>query len=100
MPLVKVIRNGQITIPKELRSALSIEEGDLLEVELSNRGLYMKPKSVVDKDLAKDSFFQTMEKLRENTKGVDPEKLNAAITEAVQSAKRTTARKRKARADA
>ena len=39
MPLVKVIRNGQITIPKVLRAALGIEDGDLLEVKLTKAGM-------------------------------------------------------------
>jgi AbrB family looped-hinge helix DNA binding protein len=32
MPFVKVLRGGQITMPKELRKVLEIKEGDILEV--------------------------------------------------------------------
>ena len=53
MPLVKVIRHGQITIPKELREALGIEEGDVLEVELKKSQMVIKPKAVVDKEIAR-----------------------------------------------
>lgn len=97
MPLVKVIRNGQITIPKELRMRLGIEEGDLLEVELSGKGLVIKPKAVVDKELARDRLFQYVEKMRDNVKDVEPQELDEAIAEAAQAAKKTTAGKIKAR---
>lgn len=34
MPLTKVTRNYQITIPAEIRKALGIKEGEYLDVEL------------------------------------------------------------------
>lgn len=96
MPLVKVIRNGQITIPKELRDVLGIEEGDLLEVKLSKGGMTIKPKTAVDKDLAKGRFFQMVEEIRESVKDSDPQEVDAALAEAVQAAKKSTTRKIKA----
>lgn len=36
MPVTKVTRNYQITIPAEIRKALGIKEGELLEVKLEN----------------------------------------------------------------
>jgi AbrB family looped-hinge helix DNA binding protein len=97
MPLVKVTRNGQITIPKELRAALGIEEGDLLEVKLSKGGMTIKPKIAVDKDLAKGRFFQMVEEIRESVKDADPQEVDAALAEAVQAAKKATTNKTKAR---
>ena len=63
MPLVKVIRHGQITIPKELRRALNIKEGDYLEVDLSGSGMVIKPKAVMDKELA--PLSQTIKEMHE-----------------------------------
>jgi AbrB family looped-hinge helix DNA binding protein len=97
MPLVKVIRNGQITIPKELRAALGIEEGDLLEVKLSKGGMTVKPKTPVDKDMAKGRFFQMVEEIRESVKDADPQEVEAALAEAVQAAKKASAKRLKAR---
>ena len=99
MALVKVIRNGQITIPKKLRNALSIREGDLLEIELSKHGLYVQPKAVVDKKLAKDKFFRMVEEISKNSKQIDPEKLDSVIAEAVESAKSIRTQGRNAKAD-
>jgi len=100
MPLVKVIRNGQITIPKEFRNSLKINDGDLLEIERSGFGFFVKPKVVLDKDEAMEKFFNGVAQIREKMKGVDPEEVDAAITEAVRAAKAGTAKKRKANADA
>lgn len=89
MPLVKVIRNGQITIPKDLRRVLGIEEGDLLEVTLTKGGMIIKPKAVVDRESAKGRFFQMVEEVRESVTDADPQEIEAAIEEAVQAAKAT-----------
>ena len=64
MPLVKVIRHGQITLPKGLRVALGIEEGDLLEVELAKDGMTIKPKVAVDKALAQEKLLRSIKKLQ------------------------------------
>jgi AbrB family looped-hinge helix DNA binding protein len=50
MPLVKVLRHGQVTLPKEFREILGINEGDLMEAELSGTKILFKPKAVVDKE--------------------------------------------------
>jgi AbrB family looped-hinge helix DNA binding protein len=34
MNVVKVLRHGQIILPKTLREVLDIKEGDILEIEL------------------------------------------------------------------
>ena len=99
MPLVKVIRNGQITLPKKIRQALGIEEGDLLEVKLDKSGLVISPKAPVDKELARDEFFQMVDDFRKSVKDVDPEELDQAIAEAVAAAKKATARRLRARHD-
>ncbi len=50
MPVVKILRHGQITLPKEVRKVLGVEEGDLLEVGLENAKVFLKPKVLVDKE--------------------------------------------------
>ncbi len=50
MPLVKILRHGQITLPKEIRKILGVEEGDLLELGLENARVFLRPKVLVDKE--------------------------------------------------
>jgi AbrB family looped-hinge helix DNA binding protein len=49
MPVVKILRHGQITLPKEIRKILGVEEGDLLEVGLENARVFLQPKILIDK---------------------------------------------------
>jgi AbrB family looped-hinge helix DNA binding protein len=49
MPVVKILRHGQITLPKEIRKILGVEEGDLIELGLENARVFLQPKVLVDK---------------------------------------------------
>ena len=50
--LIKVTRNGQITIPAEVRRELGIQEGDYMEVTLKEGVIVISPAQVVDKSQA------------------------------------------------
>lgn len=49
MPFVKVLRGGQITMPKECRQALEIKEGDILEVAIKENKVVLSPQVLIDK---------------------------------------------------
>jgi len=49
MPVVKILRHGQITLPKGIRKILGVEDGDLLELGLENARVFLQPKVLVDK---------------------------------------------------
>jgi len=49
MPVIKVLRHGQITLPKELREVLGVKEGDILEAEMKENQVVLKPKTLIDK---------------------------------------------------
>jgi len=55
MPVVRVIRHGQITLPKEFRDTLGIDEGQMLEAELENSRIVLKPLALVEKGAALSS---------------------------------------------
>jgi len=50
MSVVKVLRHGQMTLPKTLREELDIKEGDILEIELEKSHLILKTNVLVDKE--------------------------------------------------
>jgi len=52
MPLIKVKKNYQITIPTALRRVLKIAEGDYLEVEKQDSELVLKPVKMIHPDQA------------------------------------------------
>ncbi len=49
MPVVKIIKSGQITLPKEFRKALGMKEGDILEAKMEDDRVILKPKTHIDK---------------------------------------------------
>jgi AbrB family looped-hinge helix DNA binding protein len=50
--LVKVTRGGQITIPAMLRRKAGIEIGDYVEIRVTDEGVVLAPKVVIDKSQA------------------------------------------------
>ncbi|MGQ9920384.1 MAG: AbrB/MazE/SpoVT family DNA-binding domain-containing protein [Desulfobacca sp.] len=58
MTVVKVLRHGQITLPKNLREELDIKEGDILEIAREQSCLVLKAKMLVDKDRLPDQDGQ------------------------------------------
>ena len=50
--LVKVTRGGQITLPAAIRRAAGICIGDYVEVNVTDEGLVLKAKHVIDKSQA------------------------------------------------
>ena len=57
MPLVKMTRNGQVTLPAEARKALRLKEGDYLEAEVAEGEVRLKPVAVVDRTRAWDDLM-------------------------------------------
>ena len=49
MPLLKIKRSSQITIPLELRKRFGLDEGDYLEASGIPDGILLRPVIVIDK---------------------------------------------------
>lgn len=47
---------GQLTLPDEIRKAARLEEGDLLEAELTPDGILLRPQKIID---ATQAWFWT-----------------------------------------
>ncbi len=60
MTVVKVLRHGQITLPKSLREVLDIKEGDILEIELEESCLVLRTKMLVDKTAPQGEAGRTL----------------------------------------
>ncbi len=56
--LIKVTRNGQVTLPASARRQLRIEEGDYMEVRVTGDSIILTPKMLIDKSQA---YFWTPE---------------------------------------
>lgn len=65
---VKVCRHGVITIPKELRLSLDINDGQILEAELlDGKCLVLKPKTLIDSE----ATLSTKRKKKPKKKGLN-----------------------------
>ncbi len=50
MPILQIRRNFQITIPSKLRKSLGIQEGDLLDAELTDdEAIILRPRALTGK---------------------------------------------------
>jgi AbrB family looped-hinge helix DNA binding protein len=49
---------GQLTIPDDIRKAARLEEGDLLEAEITDEGILLRPQKLID---ATQAWFWTPE---------------------------------------
>jgi len=49
---------GQLTLPEEIRAAAHLEEGDLLDAEITAEGILLRPQKVID---ATQAWFWTAE---------------------------------------
>lgn len=58
MPLIKVKKHSQITIPNEIRRKFKITEGDYLEIEERNNELVLKPVKMIHPE---EAYFHTKE---------------------------------------
>lgn len=48
MARTRVRAKGQVTLPDQIRKAAHLEEGDLLEAELTAEGILLRPQKVID----------------------------------------------------
>lgn len=67
MPWAKVLRSGQVTLPKEVRQLLNLKEGDILDFEIQEGGVILRAKELVAKQPAPaglEAFGRAMEELQ------------------------------------
>lgn len=74
MPLVKVKKYNQVTIPKKLGRELGIQEGDYVQLKREGNKLYIEPVSIVKKDLV-SLWREKAKEMETSTLSPDGEKM-------------------------
>jgi len=87
MSLVKVKEKYQVTIPSDIRDKLDLKVGDMLEVELENDQIILKPKIVVDKSEAWKKLFEVMDRVHSKNKQFDPSEVEQDVLTAIQESR-------------
>src|SRR5712691_1859225 len=63
MPLVKLRRAGQITLPAELREQFALEERVYLEAKAVQGGILLKPMAVVERETARQDLRDLLDRV-------------------------------------
>ncbi len=88
MPLVKVIRHGQITLPADFREELDIKEGDYMEAELEGKAIVLRPKVLLDREDAVKALHRIMSDVQSRTKDISPEEIEREVAEAIREVRK------------
>ena len=65
MPLVKIKRFSQVTLPPEVRRKFNLNEGDYLEAEAVADGILLKPVAVIERKKAWNRLFDVLDSVEE-----------------------------------
>lgn len=89
--IVRQLRNGQITIPKEFREELGIEPDDLLEVTIQGHGLELRPLNATKGGGSEWAvkLYEAFAPVRESLSDLSEEEINRAIDEALEEVRST-----------
>lgn len=85
--IVKQLRHGQITIPKELREAIGLEKDDLLSISVEDGKLEIQPVKVVPRTAGSTwarELYSEFAAVRESLGTYGEQEINEAIDEALE----------------
>jgi AbrB family looped-hinge helix DNA binding protein len=88
MSLVKVKEKYQITIPPEIRDKLSLKIGDILEANLENSQIVLKPKMLIDKSEMWERLFEVLDRVHSKNNQFKPEEIEQDVLEAISESRR------------
>lgn len=93
MPFARVLRKGQMTLPKKVRDVLKVSEGDVIDFEITGSTVIMRPKILVEKE--KGDFFANLSRMHEKIADVDPAIVEKAIEDAIRDVRKRAKTKKK-----
>ena len=93
MPFARILRKGQMTLPKKIRDVLNVSEGDIVDFQISGSTVIMKPKVLVEKE--ETAFSANLHRMHEKIGDVDPAIIEKAIEEAIRDVRKQHRGKKK-----
>ncbi|MEK7395990.1 MAG: AbrB/MazE/SpoVT family DNA-binding domain-containing protein [Candidatus Poribacteria bacterium] len=82
MPIVRLMENGQVTIPKKFREVLGLRKGDLAEAELDGERIVITPKKPI-KDEAWRELLSVMDRVHKMNDCVSEEEVTQDVLKAI-----------------
>ncbi len=89
--IVRQLRNGQLTIPKEFRDALALKDDDMLAVTLQAGSLNIAPVKAAHRPGGSAwarELYEAFAPVRESLEGYTEQEINDAIDEAIRAVRR------------
>jgi AbrB family looped-hinge helix DNA binding protein len=96
MPLTKIKEKYQVTIPAVIRQLLGLKIGDVLEAEVKDNVIVLRPKAIIDKAAAWNKLVNILGKDRERSQALSDEEVMEDVLAAIQEVrqKKHAARRR------
>ena len=85
MAIVKLLRDGRLILPTEVLQALRLAEGALLQTEVRNGAVILRP---LDRKAAKRRIRELVERSWQATESLSDEEWEGIVTKALAAAKR------------
>jgi AbrB family looped-hinge helix DNA binding protein len=81
MPYARILRKGQLTLPKKVRDTLNVNEGDIVDFEINGTAVTIRSKVLVEKKGGE--LWANIQRMHENVKNEDPGEIERLIEEAI-----------------
>lgn len=92
MPVIKILRNGQLTLPAKFRETLELKQGDLLDAGLEEDKIVLRPVTTIErkrvKEKARERFFKLINKTWDKNKDTDPKEVERIVNEVIEEVRR------------
>ena len=92
MPVIKILRNGQLTLPAKFRETLELKQGDLLNAGLEEDKIVLRPVTTIERkrvtEKTRERFFGLIDKTWDKNKDTDPKEVERIVNEAIEEVRR------------
>ncbi|HED04635.1 MAG TPA: AbrB/MazE/SpoVT family DNA-binding domain-containing protein [Candidatus Fraserbacteria bacterium] len=83
MPIVKLGKSRQVTLPKWLIEEMNLQVGDYFELQHEGDRIVLIPKTLVEKNQARARLSRLLNQAWEANRDRDPQEIEAAIEQAI-----------------
>ena len=87
MPIVQLLRNGQLTLPVEIRRTLGLKRGDLFDVQIAEGKIVFTPIMVADGNELKKRIITLLERNWRKNEDMPVEEIERVVDKAVREVK-------------
>ncbi len=85
MPIIKLLRGGQVTLPQELRKEAQLQEGDLIEVCFEKGKITLKPVVTLSPDEARQRMKALLVKSRTGASEMSEDDIAKLVDEEIKA---------------